>query len=332
MDPDVLTADDSVSTSDFGSAGGMGSEKKMDSDRSTHTESGAIYMKTESDVSKGSYTTLKITVEAESRFRFRNEVACAISSGNHSEVAPRVYLYGYGIDGPLGAPWVLMDFFHGTTLESQLPGLSPAQQYATAEVLISLLQRSHRSRLLASGRIQAASHMKDEGAPVLWTRDQHHDVITIQPMCSDSDNLEHTSMTPTLADVSTPGAGRLPTLLQQLERKLDNLEIRATDDFLFAFKENCETIHTILDFEKEASLSEHIPMQSSFVIWYQDLAPRNILLDWSRWATDKVVHGTFIDWDEAISGPEDYTYTSPAQIMLECPRFRKTLSEESVRV
>ena len=72
-------------------------------------------------------------------------------------------------------------------------------------------------------------------------------------------------------------------------------------------------------------------MQSPFVVWHQDLALRNILLDWSRWATDKVVQGTLIDWDEAISGPEEYTYTSPAQIMLGCPRFRKTLSEESVR-
>ena len=134
-------------------------------------------------------TASKIIMEADSRFRSRNEVACAIFSRNYSGVTPRVYLYGYGIDGPLGAPWVLMDFFYGTTLESQLPGLSPAQQYATAEVLISLLQRSHRSRLPASGRIQPASHMKDEGAPALWTRDQHHDVITIQSICSDSESL-----------------------------------------------------------------------------------------------------------------------------------------------
>ena len=54
-------------------------------------------------------------------------------------------------------------------------------------------------------------------------------------------------------------------------------------------------------------------------------------MDWSQWATDNVVHGTIIDWDEAISGPEEYTYTSPAQIMLECPRFQRSLSKESVR-
>ena len=172
-----------------------------------------------------------------------------------------------------------MDFFPGTTLESQLPDLSLAQQYATAEILISLLQRSHRSRLPASGRIQAASHLKDEGAPVFWTRDQHHDVIAVQSMSSDSDSLEHITITPTLAYLSAPGAGRLPTLLQQLKRKLENWENRATDEYVFLFKENCKTVHAILDFEKEVSLSECTSMQSHSVIWHQDLAPRNVLLN-----------------------------------------------------
>ena len=102
--------------------------------------------------------------------------------------------------------------------------------------------------------------MQDEGALILWTRDQHHNVITIQLMCSDSESLEHISMTSTLADFSTSGAERPSTLLQQLKRKLENWRTRATDDLLFAFEEYCETIHTILDFEKEASLSEHISM------------------------------------------------------------------------
>ena len=115
--------------------------------------SGVNDMKTESDVSKVSYTTLKITVRAESRSRFRNEIACAIFCGNYSEIAPRVYLYRYGVDGPLRASWVLMDFYNGTSLESQLPGLKPVKQYVIAELLISLVQKSHRSRLPASGRI-----------------------------------------------------------------------------------------------------------------------------------------------------------------------------------
>ena len=82
---DVLTADDSVLTSDSGSTRGLGLEEETVSDCSPSTESGANYMKTESDVSKGSYTTSKITVEVESRSRFRNEVACTIFSGNYSE-------------------------------------------------------------------------------------------------------------------------------------------------------------------------------------------------------------------------------------------------------
>ena len=50
---DVLTADDGVLISDFGSAGGMESEEEMDSDRNIYTESGINYMETESDVDKG---------------------------------------------------------------------------------------------------------------------------------------------------------------------------------------------------------------------------------------------------------------------------------------
>ena len=40
--------------------------------------------------------------KSESRSRFRDEVACAIFSGNYSEVAPRIYCYGF--DGPLRTP------------------------------------------------------------------------------------------------------------------------------------------------------------------------------------------------------------------------------------
>ena len=175
----------------------------------------------------------------------------------------------------LGTLCVLMDFFPGTTLQDQLPNLRLAQQYATASVIISLLQRSSRSQLPASGQIQAASHMKDEGAPALWTRDQCYNVIATHSMFTDSDILECTTMTNTnLAHLSAPDAGRLPTLLQQLQRKLENWENSATDEDVMLFGEDCKTIHTILGFEKKASLPEctSTSMQSHSVMWHQDLA------------------------------------------------------------
>ena len=103
--------------------------------------------------------------ESESRSRFRDEVACGISDGNYSKVAPRIYCYGF--DGPLRTLWVLMEFISGSTLKSQLPDLNLAQQYAVSELLVLLLQKSHLIRLPASGRIRANPNMKDEGTPCL---------------------------------------------------------------------------------------------------------------------------------------------------------------------
>ena len=221
-----------------------------------------------------------------------------------------------------------MEFISGSTLESQLPGLNLTQQYAVSELLVSLLQKSHLIQLPASGRIKASPNMEDKGTPCLWTSDQHRNVIAIQSMSSTSDNQEYTTMTPTLADVNFPkNAERAPTLLRQLRRKLESWMDNATGDEELAFADDCDTLKAILDFFESANLLE----PSCSVLWHQDLAPRNLLLDWDRWESEGIVDGILIDWDGVIAAPKEYTFFSPEQFMLQSTRFAKTLTQESKR-
>lgn len=289
------------------------------------------YAETESDVNKRSDVISETNAESEDRIRFRDEVACAIFIGNYSQIGPRVYSYGCDIDSALETPWLLTKFVSGTTLESQLPDLSPTQQYAVSELLVSLLQRTHQIPLPAQGRIRASPNMKDKGVPHLWTSDQHRDVIVIQSMSSGSDDHEHITMASTLPQVNSSNAKRLPTLVQQLKRKLENWKEKATDWHLSAFESECETLLAILDFIEGIPLHECTPMQSWPVVWHQDLAPRNILIEWSLWETHGIVDATLIDWDGALSAHVEHTIDFPVRVFLSCTRFAKTLSSDSIR-